>query len=42
MYIDGEWRDATGGETIPVENPAKQEVFTEVPAGTEDDVDAAY
>ncbi|PGF17907.1 aldehyde dehydrogenase [Natrinema sp. CBA1119] len=42
LYIDGEWRDATGGETIPVENPAKQEVFTEVPAGTEDDVDAAY
>ncbi|ELY85807.1 aldehyde dehydrogenase family protein [Natrinema altunense] len=42
IYVDGEWRDAASGETIPVENPAKQEVFTEVPAGTEADVDAAY
>ncbi|QSW98920.1 aldehyde dehydrogenase family protein [Haloterrigena alkaliphila] len=42
LYIDGEWRDAASGETIAVENPAKQEPFTEVPAATEDDVDAAY
>ncbi|MDF9746254.1 aldehyde dehydrogenase family protein [Natrinema salsiterrestre] len=42
LYIDGEWRDAASGDTISVANPAKQEVFTEVPAATEDDVDAAY
>ncbi|ELY57763.1 aldehyde dehydrogenase family protein [Natronolimnohabitans innermongolicus] len=42
LYIDGEWRDAASGETIPVENPAKQDAFTSVPAATEDDVDAAY
>ena len=42
LYINGEWRDAASSETIPVENPAKRESFTEVPAGTVDDVDAAY
>ena len=42
IYVDGEWRDASSGETIPVENPATQETFTEVPAATEADVDAAY
>ncbi|WP_254523949.1 aldehyde dehydrogenase family protein [Natrinema caseinilyticum] len=42
MYIDGEWRDAASGETIPVENPATRDVFTNVPAATEADVDAAY
>ncbi|WP_049927261.1 aldehyde dehydrogenase family protein [Halopiger goleimassiliensis] len=42
QYIDGEWVEATGGETITVENPATQEAFAEVPAATVDDVDAAY
>jgi aldehyde dehydrogenase (NAD+) len=42
IYVDGEWVEASGDGTIPVENPAKQEPFTEVPAGTEADVDAAY
>ena len=42
LYIDGEWVEASSGETIPVENPATREVFAEVPAATEDDVDAAY
>ena len=42
LYIDGEWVEAADGETIPVENPATREVFTEVPAATEADVDAAY
>ncbi|THE63331.1 aldehyde dehydrogenase family protein [Salinadaptatus halalkaliphilus] len=42
IYVDGAWREATGGETIPVDNPAKQEAFTSVPAATVEDVDAAY
>src|SRR6056297_440851 len=42
LYIDGQWREATGGETIPVENPATREPFAEVPAATVDDVDEAY
>jgi aldehyde dehydrogenase (NAD+) len=42
LYIDGEWVEAADGETIPVENPATREVFAEVPAATEADVDAAY
>ena len=42
LYIDGEWRDAAGGETIPVENPATREHFADVPAATVDDVDDAY
>ncbi|WP_336328261.1 aldehyde dehydrogenase family protein [Halovenus sp. HT40] len=42
LYIDGQWREATGGETIPVENPATRESFAEVPAATVDDVDEAY
>jgi len=42
IYVDGEWREAASGDTIPVENPATQEVFAEVPAATTADVDAAY
>jgi aldehyde dehydrogenase (NAD+) len=42
MYVDGEWVDATGGETLQVSNPSTREVFAEVPAATEQDVDAAY
>ncbi|GAB3683479.1 aldehyde dehydrogenase family protein [Salinarchaeum chitinilyticum] len=42
IYVDGEWREASSGETIPVENPATREAFADVPAGTEADVDAAY
>ena len=42
LYIDGEWRDASTGETLSVENPATREVFAEVPAATADNVDAAY
>ena len=42
LYIDGEWRPASSGETVDVTNPSTGEVFTEVPAGTEADVDAAY
>ena len=42
LYVDGEWRDASGGETMAVENPATRETIAEVPAGTAEDVDAAY
>jgi len=42
LYIDGQWREATGSETIPVENPATRETFAAVPAATVDDVDEAY
>ncbi len=31
-FIDGEWVEAAGGDTIPVENPATGEIFAEVPA----------
>lgn len=42
LYIDGEWRPPNGREMIPVENPATDGLYTEVPAATEDDVDEAY
>jgi len=42
LYIGGEWRPASSGDTIPVENPATRETFTQVPAATVEDVDAAY
>ncbi|MEU6342448.1 aldehyde dehydrogenase family protein [Streptomyces sp. NPDC046977] len=41
MYIDGDWRPAAGTETIAVVNPADEQVFATVPAGTAADVDAA-
>jgi aldehyde dehydrogenase (NAD+) len=42
LYINGEMRPASDGETMSVTEPATGEVFTEVPAATETDVDAAY
>ncbi|MFJ9623404.1 aldehyde dehydrogenase family protein [Streptomyces sp. NPDC101181] len=41
MYIDGAWRPAAGQDTIPVVNPADEQVIARVPAGTAEDVDAA-
>ncbi|HVV11040.1 aldehyde dehydrogenase family protein [Amycolatopsis sp.] len=41
LYVDGAWAPADGGETIPVENPATEEVIAAVPAGTAADVDRA-
>ena len=32
LLIDGEWRDAAGGATMPVVNPATEEVIAEVAA----------
>ncbi|EMA37285.1 aldehyde dehydrogenase family protein [Halococcus hamelinensis] len=42
LYIDGEWREADGGETIEIEDPSTRENVATVPAATESDVDAAY
>ncbi|MFC7081688.1 aldehyde dehydrogenase family protein [Halorussus caseinilyticus] len=42
LYVDGEWVEASGDETIGVENPATREQVAEVPAATESDVDRAY
>ena len=41
LLIAGEWRDASGGQTVPVVNPATEEVIAEVAAATREDVDAA-
>ncbi|MFJ9102886.1 aldehyde dehydrogenase family protein [Streptomyces sp. NPDC102405] len=41
MYIDGEWRPATGPDLIEVVNPADGQVLGRVPAGTAEDIDLA-
>ncbi|MFJ3585472.1 aldehyde dehydrogenase family protein [Streptomyces sp. NPDC090127] len=41
MYIGGEWRPAASPETLPVVNPADEQVIAHVPAGSAEDVDAA-
>jgi len=41
LYIDGEWRDATGGDTFPSINPSNEEVIANVPKGTREDAQAA-
>src|SRR3954454_12252085 len=41
LYIGGEWRDGTGGETLGVEDPATQETLVEVADATPDDALAA-
>ncbi len=38
LYIDGQWIAAQGQETLPVVNPATEEVIATVPAGSEQDV----
>jgi len=42
MYIDGEWRDATGGETIPRGESGETGSIYGSTGGNEDDVDAAH
>ncbi|MFB6179862.1 MAG: aldehyde dehydrogenase family protein [Halorientalis sp.] len=42
LLIGGSWQSAGDRETISVSDPSKQEEWAEVPAGTLDDVDAAY
>ena len=41
MLIGGHWVPASSGETIPVLNPATQDVLAHVPRGGREDVDAA-
>src|SRR5690625_2097427 len=40
-YINGEWVESTGSETIEVINPATEEVIGHISAGTEEDLDKA-
>ncbi len=35
LLINGEWRDAAGGRTMPVVNPATEDVIAEVAAAGE-------
>ena len=41
LFIDGVWRDASNGETMPAINPYNQEVHGLVPVATVDDVGEA-
>src|SRR4051794_13349013 len=41
LFINGECRDAAGGQTIPVVNPATEEVIAEVASAEAADIDAA-
>jgi succinate-semialdehyde dehydrogenase / glutarate-semialdehyde dehydrogenase len=41
LYIGGQWRDASGGETLAVEDPATAEALCEVADGTPEDARAA-
>jgi succinate-semialdehyde dehydrogenase/glutarate-semialdehyde dehydrogenase len=41
LYIGGEWRDATGGATLEVEDPATGEALCEVADATPEDAAAA-
>ncbi|MBM7097973.1 aldehyde dehydrogenase family protein [Bacillus sp. H-16] len=40
-YINGEWIESTGSETIEVINPATEEVLGKISSGTEEDLDKA-
>ena len=41
LYINGEWRDASSGETFPSINPSNEEVIAHIPKGTREDAQAA-
>jgi len=41
LYIGGEWRDAGGGETLPVEDPATGDTLCDVADASPDDAMAA-
>ena len=41
LYVGGRWRDASGGRTLPVEDPATGETLTEVADATVEDAVAA-
>ena len=41
-YINGEWFDEPNGETLPIYNPAKANVYAQLPIASAKTVDAAY
>ena len=41
LFIDGKWRDASDGATMPAMNPYNQEVWAHVPVATASDVEDA-
>ncbi|KAA0965287.1 aldehyde dehydrogenase family protein [Sporosarcina sp. ANT_H38] len=41
QYINGEWVDSTGSDTIEVVNPATEEVIGKISSGTKEDVNRA-
>ncbi len=41
LFIGGEWRDATGGGTLGVEDPSTEQTLVEVADGTVEDASAA-
>jgi acyl-CoA reductase-like NAD-dependent aldehyde dehydrogenase len=41
LFINNEWRDAAGGQTLEVVNPATEDVIAEVASAEQADVDAA-
>ncbi|MYL69226.1 aldehyde dehydrogenase [Halobacillus litoralis] len=41
LYINGEYTESNGSEWIDVLNPATEEVISQIPKGTEDDVNRA-
>jgi acyl-CoA reductase-like NAD-dependent aldehyde dehydrogenase len=41
LFINGEWRDAAGGKTMEVVNPATEEVIATVPSADQRDLDQA-
>ncbi len=41
LFIGGEWREASGGATLPVEDPSTTETLVEVADGTAEDATAA-
>jgi len=41
LFINNDWRDAAGGKTLEVVNPATEDVIAEVASAEQSDVDAA-
>ena len=41
FYINGEWVDSLGSETIEVINPSDESVIGSISAGTKEDIDLA-
>ena len=41
LFIGGQWRDASGGATMAVEDPATGETLVEVADATPEDAEAA-